>query len=129
MGLIAGLLAQNLLKYFLNFGEVAYLQSYNALLNFFDNQILSPNPECNDECCIQRQKEFQENKFPSRKPIKKEIVEEKIENIPITNEWGITIACEEEESASKQKTVDAKENEMSLDDLKNQLGGMFGKKK
>ncbi len=58
MGLIAGLLAQNLLKYFLNFGEVAYLQSYNALLNFFDNSILLPNPSCNDDYCIKRQQEF-----------------------------------------------------------------------
>lgn len=58
MGLIAGLLAQNLLKYFLNFGEVAYLQSYNALLNFFDNSILLPNPTCNDDNCVKRQEEF-----------------------------------------------------------------------
>jgi len=60
MGLIAGLLAQNLLKYFLNFGEVAYLQSYNALLNFFDNSILLPNPSCNDDNCVKRQQEFAE---------------------------------------------------------------------
>ena len=58
MGLIAGLLAQNLLKYFLDFGEVAYLQSYNALLNFFDNSILLPNPTCNDDNCVRLQNEF-----------------------------------------------------------------------
>ena len=60
MGLIAGLLAQNLLKYFLNFGEVAYLQSYNALLNFFDNSILLPNPTCYDENCVKMQQVFEE---------------------------------------------------------------------
>ena len=60
MGLIAGLLAQNLLKYFLNFGEVSYLQSYNALLNFFDDSILLPNPQCNDENCVKMQKDFEE---------------------------------------------------------------------
>ena len=60
MGLIAGLLAQNLLKYFLNFGEVSYLQSYNALLNFFDNSILLPNPQCNDENCCKLQKDFED---------------------------------------------------------------------
>jgi len=59
MGLVAGLLAQNLLKFFLNFGEIAYLQSYNALLNFFDNSILLPNPSCNDENCLKRQMEFE----------------------------------------------------------------------
>ena len=60
MGLIAGLLAQNLLKYFLNFGEVSYLQSYNALLNFFDDSILLPNPECKDENCVKLQDSFKE---------------------------------------------------------------------
>jgi ubiquitin-like modifier-activating enzyme 5 len=58
MGIIAGLLAQNLLKYQLNFGEVSYLLSYNAFLNYFDNSILLPNPTCNDDICVKRQKEF-----------------------------------------------------------------------
>jgi hypothetical protein len=61
MGLIAGLLAQNLLKYFLNFGEVSYLQSYNALLNFFDDSVLLPNPQCNDENCVKLQNDFMAN--------------------------------------------------------------------
>lgn len=60
MGMIAGLLAQNLLKYFLNFGEITYLQSYNALLNFFDDSILLPNPQCYDENCMRLQNEFAE---------------------------------------------------------------------
>lgn len=60
MGLIAGLLAQNLLKYFLNFGEVSYLQSYNALSNFFDNSILLPNDQCNDDNCVKLQNDFAE---------------------------------------------------------------------
>merc|ERR1712151_290387 len=101
-------------------------QSYNALLNFFDNSILLPNPQCNDENCCKRQKEFDEKLFPSRKPVKKE--EKKVEEVkPIENEWGITIECSEEESANKPVTVDAKESNMSLDDLKNQLGGMMKK--
>jgi len=58
MGIIAGFLAQNVLKYLLNFGDVSYLLSYNAFVNFFDNSILLPNPYCNDENCVKLQKEF-----------------------------------------------------------------------
>lgn len=60
MGIIAGLLSQNFLKWALNFGEVSYLLSYNALLNFFDDSILLPNPQCNDSNCIKSQIEFNE---------------------------------------------------------------------
>jgi len=35
MGIIAGLLTQNALKYLLNFGEVSQVLGYNALLDFF----------------------------------------------------------------------------------------------
>lgn len=63
MGIIAGLLAQNLLKYLLNVGEVAYLLSYNAFLNFFDNSILLPNPTCNDDRCVELQEEFMKGVF------------------------------------------------------------------
>lgn len=65
--------------------------------------------------------------FPSRKPVKKleEIVEPQQ---PISNEWGITIEDSVEDSTKDQKTVDSKSNTMSLDDLKNQLGGLFSKK-
>lgn len=55
------------------------------------------------------------------------VVEEE-EVVPIANEWGITIEKSQDESANKPVTVDAKENNMSLDELRNQLGGMFGKK-
>jgi ubiquitin-like modifier-activating enzyme 5 len=58
MGIIAGILAQNLLKYLLNIGEVSYLLSYNAFLNYFDNSILLPNPTCNDDRCVELQNEL-----------------------------------------------------------------------
>lgn len=61
MGIIAGLLAQNVLKYFLNFGEVAYLLGYNAYLNYFDNSLLLPNDTCTDENCVNLQKSFNNN--------------------------------------------------------------------
>jgi ubiquitin-like modifier-activating enzyme 5 len=60
MGIIAGLLAQNLLKYLLNIGEVSYLLSYNAFLNYFDNSILLPSPTCNDDRCLELQSELEQ---------------------------------------------------------------------
>ena len=78
MGIIAGFLAQNFLKWSLNFGEVSYLLNYNALLNFFTNEELIPNPQCSDENCVKRQEEFKKS-GKSRKPQKKVVQQEKKE--------------------------------------------------
>jgi ubiquitin-like modifier-activating enzyme 5 len=40
--IIAGLMAQNVLKYLLGFGEVAFLLSYNAVTNDFQSRSLPP---------------------------------------------------------------------------------------
>jgi ubiquitin-like modifier-activating enzyme 5 len=125
MGIIAGILAQNLLKFLLNFGEVSYLLSYNAFLNFFDDSQLLPNPTCNDENCVRLQKELSEGKFSSRKPVKVEKKEEN-QNQPIENEWGITVEEDVEESKTETKTVE--KTAFSLDDLKSQLGSLYKKK-
>lgn len=58
MGITAGLLVQNTLKYILKFGEVSEYLGYNALIDFFPKMTLKPNPQCDDKFCIQRQKEF-----------------------------------------------------------------------
>mmetsp|Transcript_16983 Transcript_16983/g.45783 ORF Transcript_16983/g.45783 Transcript_16983/m.45783 type:complete len:318 (-) Transcript_16983:349-1302(-) len=41
---IAGLMAQNVLKYLLGFGEVAFLLSYNAVTNDFQTRMTYPDP-------------------------------------------------------------------------------------
>ena len=123
MGIIAGILAQNLLKFLLNFGEVSYLLSYNAFLNFFDDSQLLPNPTCNDDHCVRLQKEFADGKFPSRKLVK--VLKEEIAK-PIDNEWGITVEQDVEESKTESKTVE--KTAFSLDDLKGQLGDLYKKK-
>jgi ubiquitin-like modifier-activating enzyme 5 len=123
MGIIAGLLAQNLLKFLLNFGEVSYLLSYNAFLNFFDDSQLLPNSTCNDDNCVRLQKEFADCKFPSRKLVK--VLKEEIAQ-PIENEWGITVEQDVEESKTESKTVE--KTAFSLDDLKSQLGNLYQKK-
>ena len=42
--IIAGLTAQNVLKYLLGFGEVAFLVSYNAITNEFATRMTYPDP-------------------------------------------------------------------------------------
>lgn len=125
MGIIAGFLAQNFLKWSLSFGEVSYLLSYNALLNYFSNDILMPNPQCSDDNCIKCQKEFADNKI-SRKPIKKEAEKPK-EVKKEENDWGIKIVSESEGEAKVVEVKDCKEDKMSLDDLKKQFS-MLNKK-
>mmetsp|Transcript_32111 Transcript_32111/g.73883 ORF Transcript_32111/g.73883 Transcript_32111/m.73883 type:complete len:249 (+) Transcript_32111:371-1117(+) len=42
--IIAGLMAQNVLKYLLGFGEVAFMLSYNAVTNDFQTRMTYPDP-------------------------------------------------------------------------------------
>ena len=51
MGIIAGLLSQNVLKSLLNFGEVSYFLGYNAREDYFPKYPIKPNAECTDQNC------------------------------------------------------------------------------
>ncbi|XP_048510366.1 ubiquitin-like modifier-activating enzyme 5 isoform X2 [Athalia rosae] len=90
MGIVAGFLVQNTLKYLLNFGTTSFYLGYNAMSDFFPTLALKPNPHCDDRYCRQRQQEFR------AKP--KEIVVEKVEvdDTPLheDNEWGISLIDE-----------------------------------
>jgi ubiquitin-like modifier-activating enzyme 5 len=127
MGIVAGLLVQNVLKFVLNFGELTYLQSYNSLKNYFSDSILLPNDDCIDVNCIKNQNNYKEEKIKKRKQTKKEekeIIEEKED----LNEWGIEINKENEEKGIKKEDVYVSVNkETSLDDLQKQLGSLFKK--
>ncbi|XP_053665529.1 ubiquitin-like modifier-activating enzyme 5 [Anopheles marshallii] len=58
MGIVAGMLVQNTLKYLLHFGIVSDYLGYNAMNDFFPSMSLKPNPTCDDRFCIQRQQEY-----------------------------------------------------------------------
>lgn len=58
MGIVAGLLVQNALKYLLEFGSVGYYLGYNALKDFFPSDSMKPNPECENSFCVRRQHEY-----------------------------------------------------------------------
>ncbi|XP_034948470.1 ubiquitin-like modifier-activating enzyme 5 [Chelonus insularis] len=90
MGIVAGFLAQNALKYLLNFGNTSYYLGYNAMQDFFPSMTLRPNPNCDDTFCRQRQKDYQA--IP-----KEELAVEATEDAtPLheDNEWGISLIDE-----------------------------------
>lgn len=90
MGIVAGMLVQNTLKYLLNFGEVSSYLGYNALIDFFPKMVLKPNPTCDDRYCVQRQQEFKARPKAVVKVV--EIVED--EELHETNDWGIELVDE-----------------------------------
>jgi len=58
MGMVAGMLVQNVLKYLLGFGQISYYLGYNAMNNYFPSDIVRPNPECTNNACLQKQQEW-----------------------------------------------------------------------
>lgn len=101
MGITAGLLVQNTLKYLLGFGEVSDYLGYNALNDFFPKMSLKPNRTCDDSNCIKQQKIF------AAKP-KVETVREEIDEGPLheTNEFGIELVDESATVETKQPTLE-----------------------
>merc|ERR1719445_2214180 len=57
MGIVAGFLVQNTLKYLLKFGSVSHYLGYNAMDDFFPKYSMKPNPDCDEYHCKKRQEE------------------------------------------------------------------------
>lgn len=88
MGIVAGFLVQNALKYLLKFGTVSHYLGYNALEDFFPTFSMKPNPNCDDSFCVKRQKEFNSSPKPEKQIIiEKDVVHE-------DNDWGISVVDE-----------------------------------
>lgn len=91
MGVVAGILVQNVLKYLLKFGTVSYYLGYNAMQDFFPTMAMKPNPQCNDRHCRRQQEEYK--KKEAERP-KVEVVQEEEEVVHEENEWGIELVSE-----------------------------------
>ncbi|KAL2932812.1 Ubiquitin-like modifier-activating enzyme 5 [Bienertia sinuspersici] len=63
MGVVAGLLVQNTLKYLLKFGQVSRYLGYNALKDYFPTMEMKPNPQCSNSACLERQVQDRWNHF------------------------------------------------------------------
>ena len=59
MGIVAGFLVQNALKFLLQFGEVSEYVGYIALKDHFPRMTLRPNPECVSSWCRKQQGLYQ----------------------------------------------------------------------
>lgn len=97
MGIVAGMLVQNTLKYLLNFGQVSDYLGYNALIDFFPKMSLKPNPTCDDRFCIERQKDY------AARPKPEQVEEVAEEEIPLHEEnlYGIELVAENEEQGTQ----------------------------
>lgn len=95
MGVVAGLLVQNALKYLLKFGEVTEYLGYNALKDYFPMLTVKPNETCSNSWCLKRQQEYQE-KLKTMPKAEVEHVEEVIEHSD--NIYGITVESSSEDT-------------------------------
>ncbi|XP_077997360.1 ubiquitin-like modifier-activating enzyme 5 [Glandiceps talaboti] len=98
MGVVAGLLVQNTLKYLLEFGTVSYYLGYSAMTDFFPMMSMKPNPNCDDSFCRKRRQEFQERE--ALKPKVEKVVEKKEEIVHEENDWGIELVADTPEDES-----------------------------
>ncbi|KAJ6847931.1 ubiquitin-like modifier-activating enzyme 5 [Iris pallida] len=100
MGVVAGLLVQNTLKYLLKFGYVSPYLGYNSLKDFFPTMEMRPNPQCSNLACLERQKEYIKAK-PARDAVAKAKMEAEAsvtEDCPLhmDNEWNICVVDDTE---------------------------------
>ncbi|KAI3881061.1 hypothetical protein MKW92_050613 [Papaver armeniacum] len=105
MGVIAGLLVQNTLKYLLNFGQVSPYLGYNSLKDFFPTMAMKPNPQCSNSPCLERQKEYMLTK-PERDAAAKAKMEAEallVVESPVhaENEWNISVVDDDDEMEKK----------------------------
>ena len=105
MGIVAGLLAQNSLKYLLGFGSVAKYLGYNALDDFFPCYPMKPNAECTDSYC--RSNQGKHRVWLEEHAGDREVVPElnaQVEAVSTVNEWGIEIVGETTEDDKLDRT-------------------------
>ncbi|KAL2804340.1 ubiquitin-like modifier-activating enzyme 5 isoform 1 [Daubentonia madagascariensis] len=101
MGVVAGILVQNVLKFLLNFGTVSFYLGYNAMQDFFPTMSMKPNPQCDDRNCRKQQEEYK--KKVAALP-KQEVVQEEEQIIHEDNEWGIELVSEVSEEELKNSS-------------------------
>lgn len=100
MGIVAGFLVQNVLKYLLKFGEYSKYLGYNAMEDFFPKMSLKPNKDCDDYHCRKQQKKFAEEEVERLKN-QPEIVENPDATNEIVheeNDWGISLVADDDDN-------------------------------
>ena len=100
MGMVAGMLIQNTLKYLLRFGTVTPYLGYSALKDFFPTMQIHPNPQCNNPLCMQRQAEYRRKVELEGPSDAEDEPEEDSGPLHEDNEWNIEVEGDDEEGAA-----------------------------
>lgn len=101
MGIVAGFLVQNTLKYLLHFGQVTQYLGYSSLKDFFPSMEIKPNPGCVNTLCCKRQAEWQagagERAALAAATAAAKAAEEAQNTVPLheENEWGIEVVADD----------------------------------
>jgi ubiquitin-like modifier-activating enzyme 5 len=90
MGIVAGMLVQNCLKYLLEFGTVSHYVGYSALKDFFPTMRLYPNTECPNSACCARQTDFKVSGKATMMPWVLEEEAAPAAAVHDDNQWGIS---------------------------------------
>ncbi|XP_052574805.1 ubiquitin-like modifier-activating enzyme 5 isoform X2 [Peromyscus californicus insignis] len=102
MGVVAGILVQNVLKFLLRFGTVSFYLGYNAMQDFFPTMSMKPNPQCDDRNCRKQQEEYK--KKAATLPVPEATPTEDEEIVHEDNEWGIELVSEVSEEELKNSS-------------------------
>eukprot|EP00884_Botryococcus_braunii_P017624 jgi/Botrbrau1/4545/Bobra.60_2s0033.1 len=111
MGIVAGLLVQNALKYLLAFGQVTPYLGYSSLKDFFPTMQIRPNPGCTNSLCVQRQQEWQEKvnspeAIAAREAAAAAAAVEVAAPLHEDNEWAIEVVPEEDTAGPTEGSGD-----------------------
>ncbi|XP_073099407.1 ubiquitin-like modifier-activating enzyme 5 isoform X1 [Elaeis guineensis] len=109
MGVVAGLLVQNALKYLLKFGQVSPYLGYNSLKDYFPTMEMRPNPQCSNFACVERQKKYIQTK-PARDAAAKAKMEAEASAakegpLHVENEWNISVVDDSEMETSNASSA------------------------
>ncbi|XP_026664753.2 ubiquitin-like modifier-activating enzyme 5 isoform X2 [Phoenix dactylifera] len=109
MGVVAGLLVQNALKYLLKFGQVSPYLGYNSLKDYFPTMEMRPNPQCSNLACVERQNEYIQTK-PARDAAAKVKVEAEASAategpLHLENDWNISVVDDTEMETSNASSA------------------------
>uniref|UniRef100_A0A4W5KSA6 Ubiquitin-like modifier-activating enzyme 5 n=1 Tax=Hucho hucho TaxID=62062 RepID=A0A4W5KSA6_9TELE len=92
MGVVAGILVQNVLKYLLKFGTVSHYLGYNAMQDFFPTMAMKANPTCDDRHCRKQQDDYKKEAERPKKVVEQAVEEEVVHE---ENNWGIELVSEQ----------------------------------
>lgn len=104
MGIVAGFLVQNTLKYLLKFGTISTYLGYSALLDHFPKMQLKPNPECTSSWCRKRQADHADSPEFEVCAAVAGSADENLELHP-DNEWAIELGDDDAEVNHTDTTI------------------------